>query len=253
MDVKLDWSDFVVTVLTSTIRQEMSDMILDNFLRQNYNPKELIILLNNNEINADQWKEKVVNDNVIRVFQLDEEKTLGECLNFGGEQSFFDVIAKFDDDDYYSPTYLTNMVGQLKEKNIDVIGKSSIFVYFKTEKKLSFFKRSKNPFYIRKERDLKRALAGGTLIFKKDVLKKVHFAHLNKGEDLQFQKDCLHQGLSLFSSDPYDYVLFRYDPKHHQHSWETDNQIFQQHCQLISVTESFENLIRRPQTKGYAP
>ncbi|EST11873.1 glycosyltransferase [Sporolactobacillus laevolacticus] len=253
MDNKLNWRDFVITVVTSTMRQEMSDHILKNFLRQDYHPKELIILLNKKELNAGQWKERTANYNNIRVFQLDEKKTLGECLNFGGQQALYDVIAKFDDDDYYSPAYLTNMVGQLKKKNIDVIGKSSIFVYFKTEKKLSLFRRSKSPFYIRNERDLKRALAGGTLIFKKAVLKKVPFARLNKGEDLQFQKDCLQQGLSLFSSDPYDYVLFRYDPKHHQHSWNIDNQIFQRYCQLISVTESFEGLIQRPQTKRDAP
>ncbi|TGA98718.1 glycosyltransferase [Sporolactobacillus shoreae] len=253
LDIKLDWSDFVITVMTSTMRQEMSDHILKNFLRQDFNPKELIILLNKKELNAGQWKEETANYNNIHIFQLGEEKTLGECLNFGGQQARYNVIAKFDDDDYYSPAYLTNMVSRLKGKNVDVIGKSSIFVYFKSEKKLSLFRRSKSPFYIKKERDLKRALAGGTLIFKKDVLKKVPFAPLNKGEDLQFQKDCLRQGLSLFSSDPYDYALLRYDSKHHQHSWDTDNQIFQKHCQLIAVTDSFAGLIKHPQTKGGAP
>ncbi len=47
-----------------------------------------------------------VNDNV-SIYQLPEEKTLGECLNFGIEMAQYDIVAKLDDDDYYSPYYLT--------------------------------------------------------------------------------------------------------------------------------------------------
>ena len=46
------------------------------------------------------------NENVT-IYQLPEEKTLGECLNFGIEKARYNIVAKFDDDDYYSPYYLT--------------------------------------------------------------------------------------------------------------------------------------------------
>lgn len=246
MDIKHNWSDFVVTVVTSTKRMNMADTILNNFLRQDYHPKELIILLNTNDLNTQFWKKKTVTVDEIRIYRLDESKTLGECLNFVGEHANFNVIAKFDDDDYYSPCYLTNMINQLEEKRVDVIGKSSIFVYFTDEKKLSLFRRRKSDVYLRKVSDLKRPLAGGTLVFKKDVLKKVSFAHLNLGEDLKFQIDCLHQGFSMLSSDPYDYVLLRHKPEQHQHTWAADYQIFQQNCQLIAVTAFFEDIVQRP-------
>lgn len=249
MDINLNRSDFVVTVVTCTKRQNMADTILTNFLRQNFRPKELIILLNNKDMNVQSWRKKAAHYDKIRIYKLDETKTLGECLNFASEHAHYPVIARFDDDDYYSPDYLTNMVGQLVIRKIDVIGKSSIFIYFAGEKKLSLFRRKKKNTYFRKENDLKRPLAGGTLVFKKEVLKIVPFSQLNLGEDLKFQQDCLHHGLSLFSTDPYDYVLIRYQSKQHQHTWAADSRFFQKNGHLIAVTSNFNKLIRRPQKK----
>ncbi|WP_026038997.1 glycosyltransferase [Sporolactobacillus vineae] len=243
----------MVTVVTCTNRQNMENAVLNNFLRQNFRPKELIILLNNKNMNVELWRKKTAHYGEIRIYQLDNTKTLGECLNFASERSYYNVIARFDDDDYYSPDYLTNMVGQLEIKKTDVIGKSSIFIYFTDEKKLSLFRRRKKNTFLRKESDLKRPLAGGTLVFKKEVLKIVPFSQLNLGEDLKFQKDCLRQGLSVFSTDPYDYVLIRYKSKQHQHTWNADPRLFQKNSHLIAVTNDFDDLIRRPHIKDGTP
>ena len=41
----------------------------------------------------------------VRVYQLHEKATLGDCLNYGVIKSKYDIIAKLDDDDYYGPNY----------------------------------------------------------------------------------------------------------------------------------------------------
>ena len=80
------------------------------------------------------------------------------------------------------------------------------------------------------------------MVFKKDVLKKVRFQALNSGEDVQFQKDCLKQRLTLYSGSPDDYVLIRYQDNHH-HSWQVLDETFQKHCKPLAVTNSFEEYV----------
>ncbi|WP_066258966.1 glycosyltransferase family 2 protein [Neobacillus drentensis] len=225
----------MITVVTSTIRENMLERVIDNFSRQSLGEKELIIILNKNGMKL----EKLATPN-IRVFQLDEKKTLGECLNFGSMQARYDVIAKFDDDDYYSPPYLANALRLLKDKGADVVGKAGIFVYFKKDKLLTVFRPGMNSFFLKNKRVF---LAGGTLVFKKTVLEKVQFQALNNGEDIQFQKDCLERKLSLYSGSLYDYVLIRYQ-EDHQHSWRVLDETFQKQCRRIAVTDTFEEYAR---------
>lgn len=226
----------MVTVVTSTIRAHMLDRVIENFSRQDLQEKELIIILNKNDI-----KLKISLAPNIRLFKLDELKTLGECLNFGFMQARYEVIAKFDDDDYYSPSYLTNSLRLLKETGSSVVGKAAIFVYFKKDKLFTVFRPRMNHFFLKNK---KVFLAGGTLVFKKEVLEKVQFQELNSGEDVQFQKDCLDQKISLYSGSFLDYVLIRYD-ENHQHSWEVADEAFQKKCKTIAVTDSFEEYVRK--------
>ncbi|MEY2194315.1 glycosyltransferase family 2 protein [Neobacillus sp. BF23-41] len=224
----------MVTVVTSTIRENMLERVIENFLRQNLQEKELIIILNKNDMKL----ENLTAPN-IRIFQMDEEKTLGECLNFGAMQARYGLIAKFDDDDYYSPAYLDNALCLLKETGADVVGKAGIFVYFNKDMLLTVFRPRMSNFFLKNKRIF---LAGGTLVFKKDVLVKVQFQALNSGEDVQFQKDCLNQKLTLYSGSLDDYVLIRYQ-ENHQHSWLVLDETFQKHCKRIVVTDSFEEYV----------
>ncbi|MEH7480109.1 glycosyltransferase [Neobacillus drentensis] len=187
----------MVTVVTSTIREKMLERVIENFSRQTLQEKELIIILNKNNMNL----ENLAAPN-IRVFQMDEEKTLGECLNFEAMQARYRVIAKFDDDDYYSPAYLDHALRLLKETGADVVGKAGIFVYFNKDKLLTLFRPRMSSFFLKNKRVF---LAGGTLVFKKEVLEKVRFQALNSGEDVHFQKDCLDRKISLYSGSVHDY------------------------------------------------
>jgi hypothetical protein len=224
----------LVTVVTSTIRENMLARVIENFSRQSLEEKELILILNRNKLKP----ENLAAPN-IRVFQLDEVNTLGECLNFASRQARYETIAKFDDDDYYSPLYLENALRLLKDKGADVVGKAGIFVYFKKDKLLTVFRPRMNSFFLKNKRVF---LAGGTLVFKKEVLEKVQFQALNNGEDVQFQKDCLDQKLLLYSGSLHDYVLIRY-PESHQHAWRVLDDTFQKQCRRIAVTDKFEEYV----------
>jgi len=112
-----------VSIIVCTMRQSCMKNVFDNYSRQNYNNKEMIIVLNNNKMDLSKWQKQSNLYKNVKVFQLDEKITLGTCMNYGISQSSHDVIAKFDDDDYYGPKYLLDSVKAFQRHDADVIAK----------------------------------------------------------------------------------------------------------------------------------
>jgi len=71
-----------VSIITSTIRQHNINNVFINYISQDYKNKELIVILNKNDMDISLWKKTASKYNNIRIFRLDESKSLGECLNF---------------------------------------------------------------------------------------------------------------------------------------------------------------------------
>ena len=119
-----------ISVITCTNRDYSLNNILDNFLRQDFIEKEIIIIINNNKIDLKKWENTTSKYKNIRIYKLDERLSLGRCLNFGVNKAKYEIIAKFDDDDYYGPKYLSDSIKNFHISNADIVGKHTIFVYF---------------------------------------------------------------------------------------------------------------------------
>ena len=120
----------MVSLIACTIRTNMMNNIFENFSRQNWKEKELIIILNNDKMDIEKWKEKAADYENVTIYQLPQEKTLGNCLNFGIEKAKYDIVAKFDDDDYYSPYYLTEAMEIFKTDKCTVSWQRKILYVF---------------------------------------------------------------------------------------------------------------------------
>ena len=94
-------TDIGVSIITCTNKMNKCKNIIDNFNRQNHQKKELIIVLNNNNLKIDKWRNNLCKYDNLKINQLDQKVTLGECINFAIDKSKYPIIAKFDDDDYY--------------------------------------------------------------------------------------------------------------------------------------------------------
>src|SRR5690606_3665946 len=111
-----------------TMRDEFLENILQNYERQEYTHKELLIVLNKDTMNLQKWKKRTRNMEGVRIYQLPEQVTLGACLNFACELSEAPYIAKFDDDDYYGPFYLTHIMKEFKNhQDVSVVGKTAYY------------------------------------------------------------------------------------------------------------------------------
>ncbi|SFE08643.1 Glycosyl transferase family 2 [Bacillus sp. OV194] len=236
----------MVSVITCTIRDNCMEEVFLNFDRQQDVEKELIIILNKDNMDAEKWKERAADSSNISIYQLPSDTTLGECLNFGVEKAKFSHIAKFDDDDYYSPYYLLDSLQSLRNSQASVVGKTSIFMYFKDQSLLTEFNPNKFGGAVAKNEETynNHLLMGGTLVFKKEVFNTVKFSSTNIAEDSAFCKSCIENGIPLYSATKDNYVYLRsYEPE--SHTWRIKNNTILKFCSVIAKTDDFRPYITK--------
>ncbi|SCH43771.1 glycosyltransferase [Romboutsia sp. Marseille-P6047] len=192
-----------ISVITTTKRLNCINNIISNFLRQSLEDKELIIVINNDDINISEYYSYTKNINNIYIYKLSENITLGTCLNFASQKCNYDIIAKFDDDDYYGSFYLNEVINTFLKIDCQVIGKTKTFLYFEKYKKLMLKK-------LGIEKSLVSTVLGSTLCFKIDVLDKVKFRDVNIREDKYFNDDCIKNGYSIYSTSIYNHIVFKH-------------------------------------------
>jgi hypothetical protein len=222
----IDIESAYVSVITCTNRINYMDNIFNNFLKQRYKRKQLIIILNNNVLDIKVWQARANLYNNIKIFQLDESISLGECLNFGVIHSDNELIAKFDDDDFYSEKYLSDSIKGFKLAKAGVIGKSESYLYFEEECILAL----RNP---KKENCYVTHLDGPSMIIKREVFNYVKFRDITRGEDKNFCIDCINKGINLYSINKYNHIYFRHASLE-QHTWKIENRKLLKQCKTVA-------------------
>ena len=220
-----------VTVITSTNRPGSFENIISNYSRQSYLNKELVIILNNDKMDLQQWEDKASLWDNVRVYQLAETKTLGECLNYGVSRARFDYVTKFDDDNYYAGEFIGDLMDAFSYADAEIVGKYSYYAYLADRKILAV----RFPGYEHRYVDF---LSGSAMIVKKTVFDKVSFTNKSLGEDTDFLKECVKAGIKLYSADRFNYVCFR-QPLTAKHSWNINDDEYLRKCEVVGYTEDF--------------
>ncbi|WP_186446105.1 glycosyltransferase [Paenibacillus cremeus] len=226
-----------VSVITCTNKSRFLNNLFKNFLNQLERRKELIIIVNRDHISLAPYRKKAKYLSNVTICRLPEKTSLGNCLNYGISKARYKFIAKFDDDDFYAPNYLRRSMRILKGKNLDVVWKSSVFVYLE----------SRNCLYIRypNRRDrLAGFVAGGTIMFKRNVYPRVKFANVSLGEDARFLKTCRAMGYKINSTDRFNYVYIRRKNRK-SHSMKVRDRYWLKHSRLVRRTRFFKKLVTR--------
>lgn len=211
----------------------MVDNILQNFQCQDWKNKELIIVLNRDDMPLSQWRKKAKISQDIRVLKLPEAVSLGHCLNYAVNQTRYEFIAFFDDDDYYAPGYISSMMPAFDKTGADIIGKRTHFVYLERKRKL----------YLRfpgKENKFVEWVDGGKKIVRRYVFDHVSHRDESNNEDVHFCKDCRKRGFRIYSVDRYDLVYIRY-ANGNFHTWKINDEELAKSCKLIALTDDYKS------------
>ncbi|KOY14300.1 glycosyltransferase [Paenibacillus xylanivorans] len=191
-----------VSIIACTKRQSYIRNLFNNYSRQNHSKKELIIIVNNDNIPLTPYLSLAKKLPNVHVYRLPERTSLGACLNYAIKKTKYNYIAKFDDDDYYAPYYLAESVQTFQRTNADVIGKRSHYLYLRGSKDL----------ILRFPHDENRPvtlLPGATLVFKRNVLRNVKFPNRNAGEDDLFCIRSKRKGYKVYSAGRHNFVAIR--------------------------------------------
>lgn len=224
-----------VSIITSTVKPQFMDNVFKNYCRQNWGEKELIIILNKDEMELDTWKQEAEKYENVSVYQLSEELTLGECLNFGIDQSRYNYVAKFDDDDYYGPNYLNQAMEAFARTDAVIVGKRTIYMYFEKEKILTICSTGFENQYI------KKVLKGGTIVLDKRIYPQIKFPTKNLGEDVGIQRQCIAQGLKMYATDRMNFSCIRHED--HTHTSHKVNDKLLKKNKFIAYTDNFKKYL----------
>ncbi|MDF2960772.1 MAG: glycosyl transferase family 2 [Paenibacillus sp.] len=225
------------SIITCTNRQSYLFNLFQNYSSQRYAKKELIIIVNENKIPLSPYRKLANQHKNVKVFRLPEHYSLGACLNYAVKKTKYCYIAKFDDDDYYAPHYLTDSLKAFKKTKADIIGKRAHYMYLRGSKKL----------ILRFPHDENRTvttLPGATLIIKRDVFKNVAFPNQNVGEDDLFCRRSKKMGYKIYSAGKYNFVAIR-RKNSSQHTWIiSDKKLITSH-RVVPKIRNYKKFVRR--------
>jgi|GEM_PF-897999 len=221
-----------VSVITCTNKLIYMDNIFANYERQEYEDRELIIILNDDRLNLEEWKEKAQGYSNVAVYQIDEKEPLGACLNYGVEKARFGYISKFDDDNYYGPAFLEDLMNAFEYTDADIVGKYAAYIYFENGDILALYGEDVEHCYT-------DFVAVSAMILRREVFNKVRFSSdMSTGEDTQFLWECVNSGFRIYAADRFNYVdVRRPSPEPHARRIEDEEKLAQ--CRIVSHTKDY--------------
>ncbi|MEO8414753.1 MAG: glycosyltransferase [Ginsengibacter sp.] len=160
----------VSCIMPTYNRRKFVPLAIRYFLRQDYYNKELIIIDDGDDIIED-----LIPDNAtIRYFKLDKKITLGAKLNLACSYARGEIIANWDDDDWYAKTRLQYQVDALKTEKTEVCGINNLLYYDLVHD---------HGYRYIYPADQRTWLLGSSLCYRKSLWNRIRFADINVGMD----------------------------------------------------------------------
>jgi len=218
----------LISVITVSNRPENIDNILKNYNQQNYNNKELCLILNSNEYILSDIEKKVCDLENVFVFQIDEIATLADCLNFARKNINGKYFAKFDDDDIYFENYLTDVIVAFLYSKADIIGKYSFFTYLEKTNVIAVRFNGIEYMYT-------KHVCGASIAADVEKTSNIPFWPVVQGTDTMFLRESYHSGLKIYSNHKFNYLHIRPDnsKNQHAHTWKMEDEEYLKKCKII--------------------
>jgi glycosyltransferase involved in cell wall biosynthesis len=182
-------------------------------------------------MDLEEWQNKANQYDKVKVFQMDEKEPLGRCLNYAIDNSNFPYFSKCDDDNYYAPNFISDLMNAYKYTDAQIVGKLNYYCYLEGCQTLAMVCPNMEHRYV-------NMLSGSALIIDRDVFSKVRFSDKPTGSDTVFLKDCIAKGIIMYSADRFNYVYKRHKSQEN-HTWKMLDDVFLRSCKVIDITNDF--------------
>ena len=223
----------LVTIIMASKRDYFYSRLIKNLTRQNYENKELVIITQDWNASKVSKLEKDLNERGgfknVKVLVDNSDTSLGERLNICSKHASYDskYLAKMDDDDFYFENYLSDMMLPFGFGSYDMVGKGENFIYLEAINKTVHIRPNRSSY---KTTDF---VSGATLIIKKELFNDLGgFEKIGRGEDSDLIKRVIASGSSIYSADPFNFVVYR-SKMVSNHTWQAEHDIFEKSCDFV--------------------
>jgi len=163
----------VSCIMPTANREKFIPLAIDNFLKQDYNNSELVII----DDGAQSVSSLIPNNSKIRYFYTEPIGTIGVKRNYAIEKANGEIIMHWDDDDWYAPDWVSKQVDALQTSGADITGLNRVV----------FYSPSVNKRWMYEDTDEERPwLCGATMAYRKSLWEKHPFIDIQVGEDYDF-------------------------------------------------------------------
>jgi hypothetical protein len=128
-----NWDEFpLITIITPTYRKNYLEKCIDQYDRQTYPAKELILIYNGDD--KPKLPKAARERSDIHIFYLPGEFFTGAAMNLGAQAAKGAYCFKVDDDDLYGDNYILDMMLHASPINADIFGKPlTRYIHFESD------------------------------------------------------------------------------------------------------------------------
>jgi hypothetical protein len=217
-----------VSALLSTRRPEMLDFALRQVARQRGAEVELVLAAHGFEPAPDAVR-RALGDRPHQVLSFEESTFFGDVLTAAARAASSEVLLKIDDDDWYSPDAVHDLLMARRFSGADVVGMPSEFVYLHRD---DLTVRRNHPSEI-----FARFVAGGTLLMDRGLLRSLgDFRRVRRFVDAQLLAGVEAAGGRIYRTHGLGYVLRRTGDGH---TWVRDDEEFRRPDIVASEWKGF--------------
>lgn len=137
------------------------------------------------------------------VVEADSSLRLGALMNLGVDAASGRYVAKMDDDNYYGPHYLSDLVRAFSWTDAQVVGKWAHYVHIGDDDGPTLLR------FQDFEHRFVRLVQGGTILTPAEVARELRFEDLPRRVDTTFLEKVHAAGGTVYSSDRFNFISTR--------------------------------------------
>ncbi len=208
-----------VSALLATKRPQMLDFALRQVARQRGADVELVLAAHGFEPDRDAVR-RALGDRPHQVLTFDDATFFGDVLTAAAHAASSEVLLKVDDDDWYAPDAVHDLLMARRFSGADVVGMPSEFVFLHAnDEREALTVRRNHPSEV-----FARFVAGGTLLLDRGLLGSLgDFRRVRKFVDAQLLAGVEAAGGRIYRPHGLGYVLRRTGAGH---TWQRDDEEF---------------------------
>ncbi len=204
-----------VSVLLATMRPQQLDFAMRQLARQRGVHLQVVLGTHGWTVDEQAVRDRLGGHDVV-VRPHEQDAFFGDVLNDAATVADGDVLMKVDDDDWYSPNAVHDLLLARRYTGAEVIGMPSEFVYLE---ELGVTARRNHPTEI-----FNRFVAGGTIMIDRGLLGSVGgFRKVRRFVDAQLLNAVEASGARIYRTHGLGYVLRRTASGH---TWQSDPESF---------------------------